>query len=644
MKEHAQKLYHQTAQKAAEAFLYTMDKPEEAIFSRLSTQAADNIEANCQVLTSLFRITEVLGRQGLAFRGSNDDGVLQEENCSNFNALLQLAINSGDENLRRHLEENEKRRCTYVSKTTQNRLIGILGDQLLNRILQEVRTAQHFSLLADEVSDASNWEQLSVVMRFVDSDQKIREEFIGFIKCADITGETLFRNLQDQLREWGLDANNIRGQGYDGASNMTGKFKGVKSRFLEENDKALFFHCASHCLSLCVVKACRLPSVTNMMGTLKQLSLFFSLSPKRQRKLEQVIKETLPDSKKSKLVDLCRTRWVEKHKALETFSNLYLTVFDTLAQMCEDTDTWDSETLTKATGFLHTIASSSFMVSFIVVRNCLRYLKPLTVKLQKLEKDIVEAYKEISIVSTTISTLRENVDTVFGEWFEEVTTLAGDLSTNVTVPRQACRQTQRDNPPAATPEQYMNRSIAIPFLDHLSCELKDRFKNSELAVDGLSLVPSTFANTPNQLHQLPGGLQSLAQLWETDLPDSTCVAAEYHTWLCKWRRAAAEGRELPSSVQQSLQECSEQFFPNLHTLLRLICTLPVTTAECERTISHIRTLKSYLRSTMGQERLNGLALMKIHRMIPLDLSAAVTTFGRRFNTQMNFLPKNLVQQ
>ncbi|KAL8603548.1 hypothetical protein ACOMHN_052777 [Nucella lapillus] len=83
-------------------------------------------------------------------------------------------------------------------------------------------------------------------------------------------------------------------------------------------------------------------------------------------------------------------------------------------RMCEDTDTWDSETLTKATGFLHTIASSSFMVSFIVVRNCLRYLKPLTVKLQKLEKDIVEAYKEISIVSTTISTLRENVDTVFG--------------------------------------------------------------------------------------------------------------------------------------------------------------------------------------------------------------------------------------
>ena len=132
MKEHAQKLYHQTAQKAAEAFLYTMDKPEEAIFSRLSTQAADNVEANRQVLTSLFRITEVLGRQGLAFRGSNDDGVLQEENRRHFNALLQLAINSGDENLRRHLEDNEKRRCTYVSKTTQNRLIGILGDQLVD--------------------------------------------------------------------------------------------------------------------------------------------------------------------------------------------------------------------------------------------------------------------------------------------------------------------------------------------------------------------------------------------------------------------------------------------------------------------------------------------------------------------------------
>ena len=71
--------------------------------------------------------------------------------------------------------------------------------------------------------------------------------------------------------------------------------------------------------------------------------------------------------------------------------------------MCEDSDRWDSETLTKATGFLHTIASSSFIAAFVIVRNCLRYLKPLTVKLQMKAKDIVQAYSEIKNVTACIS-------------------------------------------------------------------------------------------------------------------------------------------------------------------------------------------------------------------------------------------------
>ena len=111
--------------------------------------------------------------------------------------------------------------------------------------------------------------------------------------------------------------NSIRGQGYDGASNMAGKVKGVKARIQQENNKALYFYCASHYLSLCIAKACSVPAVKNMMATLEQLSFFFKRSPKRQRKLEETILAAIPDSKKTKLVDHCRTRWVERHTALK---------------------------------------------------------------------------------------------------------------------------------------------------------------------------------------------------------------------------------------------------------------------------------------------------------------------------------------
>ena len=58
---------------------------------------------------------------------------------------------------------------------------------------------------------------------------------------------------------------------------------------------------------------------------------------------------------------------------------------------------------------------------------------------------------------------------------------------------------------------------------------------------------------------------------------------------------------LPDTPSKSLEYANESMFPNIHILLRLICTLPVTSSECERSISVLRRLKTYLHSTIGQE-------------------------------------------
>ena len=69
-------------------------------------------------------------------------------------------------------------------------------------------------------------------------------------------------------------------------------------------------------------------------------------------------------------------------------------------------------------------------------------------------------------------------------------------------------------------------------------------------------------------------------------------------------------------------------------LLRIICTLPVTSCECERSISVLRRLKSYLRSTMGQERLSGLALMHVNYGMELNLDEIISTFARQHPRRM----------
>ena len=58
------------------------------------------------------------------------------------------------------------------------------------------------------------------------------------------------------------------------------------------------------------------------------------------------------------------------------------------------------------------------------------------------------------------------------------------------------------------------------------------------------------------------------------------------------------------------------FYPNISTVLRILVSLPVGSCSCERSFSALRRLKSWCRSSMKEDRLNGLALSN-HKEHPL---------------------------
>ena len=96
------------------------------------------------------------------------------------------------------------------------------------------------------------------------------------------------------------------GQGYDGAANMAGAVNGCAAVICRTYPKALYLHCSAHALNLCVVAASKSILVTSMWALLKEISLFFSSSPKRQDKSIKVIKSHESNEVKvRKLVDLC---------------------------------------------------------------------------------------------------------------------------------------------------------------------------------------------------------------------------------------------------------------------------------------------------------------------------------------------------
>ena len=73
---------------------------------------------------------------------------------------------------------------------------------------------------------------------------------------------------------------------------------------------------------------------------------------------------------------------------------------------------------------------------------------------------------------------------------------------------------------------------------------------------------------------------------------------------------------------------TKQLLSQVHILLQLLLTIPVTTATSKRTFSALRRLNTYLRTTMGQERLNHLLLLYCHkaRTDAIDLSRIASVF------------------
>lgn len=59
------------------------------------------------------------------------------------------------------------RHSTYTSKTIQNELIHLIGENIRNEILDEVKSAQYYAVIADEVTDSVNKEELSIVLRYL---------------------------------------------------------------------------------------------------------------------------------------------------------------------------------------------------------------------------------------------------------------------------------------------------------------------------------------------------------------------------------------------------------------------------------------------------------------------------------------------
>ena len=158
-------------------------------------------------------------------------------------------------------------------------------------------------------------------------------------------------------------------------------------------------------------------------------------------------------------------------------------------------------------------------------------------------------------------------------------------------------------------------------------ELRRRFSKKHASL----FLPSRLicSNVVNlDVVQLEEMSTQLHEAYSTDLsPDPKELHAEILRWKTKWQVKDLR----PHTLLNSFKECNPGYYPNLFTLLKILSILPVSSAECERAFSTLKRLKTYLRSTMGQDRLSFLALINIHFDLPINAEDIVEIFMNQPN-------------
>lgn len=244
-KKHSQLQCHKDSTASAKMFEDTLTFKKKTVLEQIDTGYNRVIENNRKKIIPIIKTLIYCGTHDIAIRGKcSDEG--------NFIDLLKFRVDSGDTILMNHFET-----CTtktkYVSHRIQNEIISICGDVIRNNIISCINDSYVFSLLADETSDISGKEQLSIGIRYFNMQSfEIREEFLGFTEVQDLSAEGIANALINITNKYGLSMSQLIGLGFDGCSTMSGRINGVQSIIRRKYPMACFYHCASHKLNLVI--------------------------------------------------------------------------------------------------------------------------------------------------------------------------------------------------------------------------------------------------------------------------------------------------------------------------------------------------------------------------------------------------------
>lgn len=614
---------------------------------RLLAQTEQQKHENRAAVATIIDCVRFLAKQGIAYRGHDESATAS--NRGNFLELLSF-LAKYNPSLQKWLD-NHPGNASYLSPESQNEFITVLYETTVGVIKSEVADSTYYGIEADEVSDTTGKEFVSVIVRYVVGCE-IHERLIGLIRVEDMSGKGLSTIMKDRLELLGLKLTNIVGQCYDGASNMSGQHNGVQAEIKKAaGEKAVYTHCYNHVLALVLEQSASThPMVVDVFNWLNTAYKFL----KHYKVL--IVYDKLLDEKKLqghyKFQSLSQTRWCARSTNLDIAVNAHSVLVAVCEQVMTDgTKAYDAEVKLTAEGLHRKLIDQEFCIALLVMNDMFQKCNVVSNYLQSSAIDLLAAVAAIENLRATLQSCRTD------ESYATYKKQAADLLLKVKVVQSDPAEGRVDSERLA-PVQKRPRRLPLKLCDGQS--VLSNYMAFQVPTSTTTSSASEIAASDLKVSFYFMFIDALLQALDVRFSKATC---EVLTWMSSftpkhWHAGnmtfvenlsrlycigdkavrqyeqfcADEGRQSCSNFKALLKYMWDgdfnKVYPDLYTLVKICATVPITSSQCERTHSKVALVKSAIRSSMSDERLEHLVLLNVEQdiVMKLGLSSLVDSF------------------
>ncbi|KAL4097338.1 hypothetical protein QTP88_022132 [Uroleucon formosanum] len=500
---------------------------------------------------------------------------------------------------------------SYLSFSVYEKFIEMMGEKVKNTIINEIKNAKYFSIVVDSTPDISHTDQLACIFRYVKTNDEPVERFLQFITNSGHKSEDLADAIFMVIGENELDIKNCRGQSYDNASNMSGVYSGLQARIKGACPYAIFVPCAAHSLNLVgeyAANCCTLG--TEFFNFLQALYTFFSASTYRW----EILSDYLTNSKNKTVKRLSDTRWAARHEACSSLSQNWTELLKALNSFVEN-PIENSKTKCDSTGLIKKMNRLEMCILVSFWNDILERFNSTSKKLQTIEIDLTIVINLYTSLINYVTDLRNTFS-----HYEKLAMEKSEIKEYKVVRKKKRKipydeSCQGDTSFEARESFKINTYFVI--IDSLLSELRKR----KSCYDDINTMFGFFSNMIDlPVIEVRKKATKLQSQYPEDLDGSfinECI--HFHGYL-----KSLPGIVSPKSILELCKIIEDHniadVYPYVDIALRMYLCCPVSNTSAEWSFSVLKRVKSYLRSSMNDNRLNNLAILNIECEITKSIS------------------------